>query len=337
MTVSIAYSLNDVAKVLIIRELRKFFSFPLVSPYDQLLPTNFWAAGINDDITYHQVAAGKPDGTLFIVDEESYDDRRLPCIIVSSMSGGMKPSGFGQVGLKSIDTIETITTPVMPVRVASPMPGNLATAFHNGSVVDKVTLVTGDRILLMTQTNGAENGPYVVNASGAPDRAPDFNSAPQFVQWTLIPVTEGKVLGGRQFAQITAQPITLDTTPIFYEELEFDELVEISEPTIKFLVKAQTTSQRDRITDTLMLAMSNKKLVRGELEKQDIIIQPTSPGFIRNDGYTEESVTQGTGYQMIYKADLTSTLWLQWNYRTLIDALIAADIVAKDDIGTLPA
>lgn len=55
-------------------------------------------------------------------------------------------------------------------------PGTLATDFDNGKLVDGQTLVTGDRILLIAQTSTHENGIYVVNASGAPTRAPDCNS-----------------------------------------------------------------------------------------------------------------------------------------------------------------
>lgn len=63
---------------------------------------------------------------------------------------------------------------VPKVRAATTANGTLATAYANGSVVDGVTLATGDRILLKDQTTGAENGVYVVKATGAPDRAADW-------------------------------------------------------------------------------------------------------------------------------------------------------------------
>lgn len=60
-----------------------------------------------------------------------------------------------------------------PVRAATTANGTLATAFDDGSVIDGITLATGDRILVKNQSTASENGIYVVAASGAPTRATD--------------------------------------------------------------------------------------------------------------------------------------------------------------------
>jgi hypothetical protein len=67
-------------------------------------------------------------------------------------------------------------------------------------------------------------------------------------------------------------------------------------------------------------------MVRGQLQKQDIIFQPTNPGFIRLNSTSEEDVMQGAAYPKIYKAELSSTLWLQWNYRVLQTELVAGQV-----------
>ena len=77
------------------------------------------------------------------------------------------------------------------VRVATVSNGALATAFADGQTVDGVVLATGDRILLKNQTATTENGVYVVQASGAPMRAADFNSTAQFATGTAVLATEG--------------------------------------------------------------------------------------------------------------------------------------------------
>jgi hypothetical protein len=67
------------------------------------------------------------------------------------------------------------------VRVATTVAGNLATSFENGDIIDGVTLVTGDRILIKNQASPSENGIYIVNATGAPTRATDMDA------WDEVP------------------------------------------------------------------------------------------------------------------------------------------------------
>ena len=62
------------------------------------------------------------------------------------------------------------------VRVATTTSGTLASDFENGDTVDGVVLSTGDRILIKDQGAAIENGIYIVQATGAPSRAPDFPS-----------------------------------------------------------------------------------------------------------------------------------------------------------------
>jgi hypothetical protein len=78
-----------------------------------------------------------------------------------------------------------------PVRVATTVNGTLATAYENGDTVDGVVLATGNRILLKNQTAASENGIYLVNASGAPTRASDANSAAELQGGAIVAVDEG--------------------------------------------------------------------------------------------------------------------------------------------------
>jgi len=83
----------------------------------------------------------------------------------------------------------------LSVRVATISAGTLATAFENGDVIDGVTLVTGDRILIKNQSSAGENGIYTVNISGAPTRATDMNTAGE-VDGTFVIVEDGTVQSG---------------------------------------------------------------------------------------------------------------------------------------------
>lgn len=100
------------------------------------------------------------------------------------------------------------------VVAATVSPGTLATDFENGDVVDGVTLSTGDRVLLKDQSSGAENGIYVVAASGAPARATDADSGAELISAAVF-VEQGTVNADRAFV-CTNNSITLGSTSIVF-------------------------------------------------------------------------------------------------------------------------
>ena len=102
------------------------------------------------------------------------------------------------------------------VRVASTAAGILASDFENGDTVDGVVLATGDRLLLKNQSAGAENGIYVVAASGAPARASDFDAAAEVPG--LIFVNEGTTNGATLWYSTNTGAITIDTTALTFAQ-----------------------------------------------------------------------------------------------------------------------
>jgi hypothetical protein len=110
-----------------------------------------------------------------------------------------------------VDTAVTGLSWKTAVRVATTANGTLATAFENGDVVDGVTLVTGDRILLKDQTTGGERGIYVVNVSGAPTRATDNDSGAEMLGAAVM-VQEGTTNANTQWVQTVDGTITVGTT-----------------------------------------------------------------------------------------------------------------------------
>jgi hypothetical protein len=99
-----------------------------------------------------------------------------------------------------------------PVRVATTTNGTLATAFAAGQVVDGVTLVTGDRILLKDQTTSADKGIYVVAASGAPTRAVDADTGTELNPGTAVTVTEGTTNGDKVYMLTSDTAVVIGTT-----------------------------------------------------------------------------------------------------------------------------
>ena len=102
------------------------------------------------------------------------------------------------------------------VRVATTANGTLSSAFANGQTVDGVTLATGNRILLKNQTTGSQNGIYVVNSSGAPTRAVDFDSDTQPTGGTFFFVEEGTANADNGFVMTNNGTVTIGTdAPVF--------------------------------------------------------------------------------------------------------------------------
>lgn len=100
------------------------------------------------------------------------------------------------------------------VVAASTAAGTLASDFENGDTLDGVVLATGNRILLKDQAAGAENGIYIVAASGAPTRATDADAGSELVNATVI-VEQGTVNADKAFV-CTNNAITLGVTAITF-------------------------------------------------------------------------------------------------------------------------
>lgn len=113
-----------------------------------------------------------------------------------------------------------------PVRGTSTANLAVATALVNGLVHDGVTYATGDRILLKNQTAAAENGIYVIVASGAASRAADANTSDEVTRGMSTTVLEGTnkgtgaaVANPLTYVLTTPDPITLGTTSLAFSPL----------------------------------------------------------------------------------------------------------------------
>lgn len=105
------------------------------------------------------------------------------------------------------------------VRAATTAAGTLATGFANGSVIDGVTLATGNRILIKNQATASENGIYVVAASGAPTRATDADASAEVTPNMTVYVEEGTTNADTAWTLTTNAPITLGTTGLTFAQV----------------------------------------------------------------------------------------------------------------------
>jgi hypothetical protein len=94
----------------------------------------------------------------------------------------------------------------------------IATALEAGDVIDGVTLVEGDRVLLKDQSTASENGIYVAVASGAgaASRATDADSSAEVTTGMFTFVSEGTVNADNGFVLTTNDTITLGTTGLTF-------------------------------------------------------------------------------------------------------------------------
>lgn len=102
------------------------------------------------------------------------------------------------------------------VDVATTENGAYATAFANGQIVDGVTLVTGMRILIKDQISKNENGIHVVNASGAPTHATDFDTEAKIISSAVF-VSQGSN-GDTAWVCITDSPITVGSADLDFSQ-----------------------------------------------------------------------------------------------------------------------
>ena len=102
------------------------------------------------------------------------------------------------------------------VRVATTANITIATALNVGDVIDGVTLVDGDRVLVKDQSTASENGIYTAGSS--PVRAVDANTSAEVTSGLFCFVTEGTTNGDNGFVLTTNDPITLDTTNLTFAQ-----------------------------------------------------------------------------------------------------------------------
>jgi hypothetical protein len=91
----------------------------------------------------------------------------------------------------------------------------IATALNAGDSIDGVTLAAGDRVMLMGQSTGSENGLYVVGPT--PVRSEHMCTGLDTLG-SVIVVLEGTANGGKVFKNTNAGPITIDTTALTFAE-----------------------------------------------------------------------------------------------------------------------
>lgn len=94
---------------------------------------------------------------------------------------------------------------------------DIAADLEAGDLIDGVTLTAGMRVLVNGQTTQSQNGIYVIQTSGGPLRAADFDTAAEVDSGDFIFVSSGNNYANTGWVQ-TLKPATIGTDPISFTQ-----------------------------------------------------------------------------------------------------------------------
>lgn len=92
-----------------------------------------------------------------------------------------------------VDTVLQGLYPIFNCRLATTVHGTLATSYKDGDTIDSEVLVDGDIILIKNQNDETENGFYIVNTSGAPNRVTGYDTGDTLLRGTYTSIEEGSI------------------------------------------------------------------------------------------------------------------------------------------------
>lgn len=202
------------------------------------------------------------------------------------------------------------------VRVATTENGTLATAFANGEVVDGVTLVTGDRILIKNQTDETTNGIYVVAASGAPARSADMNAGSEFPSAFTF-VEDGTSNADKGFV-CTNNSVTLGETNITFSQFSgAGTFVAGNGLTLtgnSFSINTAVTVDVNTAQTLTNKTLTSPVVTGLKLDDSSIVFEGTA-----NDHETTLTVTDPTADRTITLQDASGTVAFTADIETAVD------------------
>jgi len=230
------------------------------------------------------------------------------------------------------------------VRVASTANIAVASALINGSTIDGVLVATGERVLLKNQTATAENGIWVVVASGAASRSTDADVSAEVTTGLYTFVSEGTASAGTGFVLTTADPITLGTTGLTFTEFsgagqviagngltETGNTLSINTAITADLSTVQTFTNKSISGGQITSAVANATLAANVTTNANLTGGVTSVGnaatVITNANLTGGVTSVGNAATVITNANLTGDVTSSGNATTLTNAPVIAKVL----------
>lgn len=196
------------------------------------------------------------------------------------------------IAIDRLDGLSSATAMKGPCRVATT--GNIT--LSGEQIIDGVAVVTGDRVLVKSQTDATTNGIYVAD-TGSWARAKDFSRNRDVQKGTRVYVTDGS--GGGEYAVASANPIQVGTSDIEFSEV----LPSIGESVVDYGAVA------DASTD-------NTAAVAAAFAHADVIYFPPSElGYLKSgNGFTDGDPFPRTQYRGTGFPEVRDAKGPRWSY-----------------------
>jgi hypothetical protein len=170
-------------------------------------------------------SAGLLPASFWQMLEDATSDATASKLVKRDANGNAKvatPTDAAHIATKGyVDAARQGLDVKQSVRVATTAPINLSADLEAGDLIDGVTLVAGDRVLVKDQSTATENGIYVAVASGVASRSSDANGTAdtgELKPGTFTFVEEGNTHSDKGFVVSTNGTITIGATNIAWTQ-----------------------------------------------------------------------------------------------------------------------
>jgi hypothetical protein len=182
----------------------------------------------------------------------------------------------------------------------------ILSALEAGDVIDGVTLVAGDRVLLKDQSTATENGLYIAVASGAASRDPEHDTIAE-LSGGMVVVNQGTANDNKIFLCTTDTDATLGSTSITYTTITPQNVGTVTSITAGTglsggAITASGTIAIDTATTvdkTTAQTLTNKTLTSPKIN-EDVAVTSTATELNLLDGSTAGTIANSKA--VIYSA-----------------------------------
>ena len=230
---------------------------------------------------------------------------------------------LGQTGLAFVPA--SAVQAYVPARATTTAAdGNVNLAAGGLLTIDGVTLLSGDRVLVMNQTNPRQNGLYIADV-GAWVRAADANTAAELVAGSYVFVTEGSA--GQQGYVLTDDAVQVGNTPLMFVPytVQATRTNTYSPARVLTTVVAATTVHIDLAVppaeiDGITLVAGDRVLVKNQFDAATNGVYVSGPGGLQRWSGADTSSEMPRG-SMVFVEQGATNANSSWTFNDSIDVL----------------